>query len=59
MNILATLIVSFMLNGQLQRISLHSSSIESCIQHDMRIAESAVRAMGASDIYVSCHAKTP
>lgn len=59
MNILATVIVSFMLNGQLQRISLHSTSIESCVQHDMRIAEAAVRAMGGSDIYVGCHIRNP
>jgi hypothetical protein len=57
MNIIATLIVSFVLNGTPQRISVYSSSIESCVRHDSRTAEAAVRAMGGTDVNTSCYAR--
>lgn len=57
MNILTTLVISFVLNGAPQRISLHSSSVESCVRHDTRIAEAAVRAMGGVDVVTSCYSR--
>lgn len=50
---LSTLLLTYVLNGAIINTNLLSTSVESCMQ-DARIAEVAVRSMGAYNVITSC-----
>lgn len=50
---LATLMLVFVLNGNTQITRLLSPSMESCIQ-DIRVVESTLYSIGATDVHVEC-----
>lgn len=54
MNTIVTLMVVFMLNGQLQSVSMISASLESCLA-EVPAAETVVReAIGGSMPFAAC-----
>ena len=50
---LTTLLLTYVLNGDIINTSLLSTSVESCMQ-DARIAETAVRSIGAINVVTNC-----